>query len=192
MQHKVIQIATKYKSSWSGLTTSSCPRSSGQCYFFPCGVILSGPGLCQCYLHLDLLNGFPLISKAGGGKEGARGASGWDMQCIKCVSAVVCYISGINAGWCTITGNAWPEAERENKAREKSIDECTHDRPWEATVCGKLYHRRRLWLRGCNMGYNRCWKKHGWLVVLQSSVNTLMKTWWLGDQNLSSWDCCSS
>ena len=100
-QHRMIQIATKYKSFFFSVWTNCI--LPGQCCLFSSGVILSGPGLCKCYLDSDHVSwmDFPWY-QAWGVKEGARWASGWEVQYIKCRSTVVCYISGINAGWCVI------------------------------------------------------------------------------------------
>lgn len=118
VQHRMIQIATKYKSS-SVWTNCILP---GQCYLFSSGVILSGPGLCKCYLHSDHVSwmDFPWY-QAGGVKEGAIWASGWEVRYIKCRSAVVCYISEINARWCVIFFFFFGQRQRGKTRSESEI-----------------------------------------------------------------------
>lgn len=184
----MIQIAIKYIFSWFGLTTFSCLHSPWQCFFFSCGVILSGQGLLYesaSYIWTILVEWISWKKERGGPAGETCHVSNVYLQ----LYATLVELTQGDAQSLVMFG----QRQRGKIGREiYRLILMTVAQPWEATLRGRVYRRRWLWLRGCNMGYNCCWKKHAWLVVLQSSVNTLMKTWWLRDQNLSSWDCCSS
>lgn len=126
-----VQIATKHKYSFCGLTTSLYPRATS----FP--VVWCGRGRAYaraiCIWTVFAEWNPPGISGRGC-EEGVRVTCGWDIWCIICMYAAVFYISGMNAGWCMITANVRPRAERANTERGvyilyvyRFIHLCTHD-----------------------------------------------------------------
>lgn len=56
-----------------------------------------------------------------------RGQPAGEMCDVSNVYAVVCYISGMNAGRCIITANVWPEAES-GGIKERELYRLMH--PW--------------------------------------------------------------